>query len=143
MSPIQIVIDTNVLVSAFRSRNDASHRLIAAIGDPRWEINVSTTLLLEYEAVLRRTFKELGKPLELVDEALDGLLRVANRQSIPVQYRPLLSDADDDFVLELAIESGAAYVVTFNSRDFEGIQRFGVGVIGPADFLRIVGALNE
>ena len=139
MNPIQIVIDTNVLVSAFRSKNGASNRLIAAIGDPRWEVNVSTALVLEYEAVLRRTFSMLGKPQALVDEALDGVLATANRRSIPVGYRPALSDADDDFVLELAVESAAAYVITFNIRDFKGLERFGVRAVRPGEFLRIMG----
>lgn len=141
MNPIQIVIDTSVLVSAFRSKHGASNRLIAAIGDPRWEISVSTALLLEYEAVLKRTFTMLGKPHSLVDEALDGILSAAHRRSIPVGYRPALSDADDDFVLELAVESGAAYVVTFNIRDFEGLKRFGVKAIRPGEFLRIIGEI--
>jgi len=138
MNPIQIVIDTNVLVSAFRSKNGASNRLIAAIGDPRWEINVSTTLVLEYEASLKRTFMQLGIPLELADEALDGLLTVANRRSIPMGYRPALPDADDVFVLELAIESCAEYVITFNIKDFEGAARYGVRCMRPGEFLKML-----
>jgi putative PIN family toxin of toxin-antitoxin system len=138
MIPIQIVIDTNVLIADFRSRTGASNKLISTIGDPRWELNVSTALVLEYEAVLKRTLRNQGKPLQLADESLDALVAVANRRSIPVRYRPVLRDADDDFVLELALEAGAAYVVTFNIRDFEGLKPYGVGVVRPGEFLRIL-----
>jgi len=138
MEPIQIVIDTNVLIAAFRSRTGASNKLISTIGDPRWELNVSTALVLEYEAVLKRTLKEQGKPVGLADESLDALVAVANRRSIATRYRPSLRDADDDFVLELALEAGAAYVVTFNVRDFEGLKQYGVGVVRPGEFLRIL-----
>ena len=138
MNPVQIVIDTNVLVSAFRSRHGASNKLLAAIGDPRWKINISTSLALEYEEVLKRTLKDQGRSLKLAEEAVDGLLALANRQSTPVRYRPMSSDADDEFILELAIESRAAYLVTFNIRDFKALERYGVHVVRPSEFLRIM-----
>ena len=41
-------------------------------------------------------------------------------------WRPLLPDPKDDFVLELAVESTADFLITFNGRDFAGAERFGV-----------------
>ena len=46
-------------------------------------------------------------------------------------------DPKDDFVLELAVESRADFLVTFNTRDFVGAERFGVRVISPREFLAI------
>jgi putative PIN family toxin of toxin-antitoxin system len=138
MEPIQVVVDTNVLVAAVRSSNGASNKLLLGIGDPRWEINISTALLLEYESALKRTLKEQGRPLALADEAVDGMLSVARRQNIAVRYRPILSDPGDDFVLELAVEAGAAYVITFNTKDFKGLNRFGIHAVRPSEFLKIL-----
>jgi predicted nucleic acid-binding protein len=45
----------------------------------------------------------------------------------------------DEFVLELAVESRADFLLTFNSRDFVGADRFGVRVISPREFLAIIG----
>jgi predicted nucleic acid-binding protein len=39
-------------------------------------------------------------------------------------------------VLELAIAAQAGFIVTRNVRDFVGAERFGVGVLTPAEFLR-------
>lgn len=50
----QVVLDANVFVAALRSRRGASHRLLRLVGDPRWQINLSVPLLLEYEDVLKR-----------------------------------------------------------------------------------------
>jgi predicted nucleic acid-binding protein len=99
---------------------------------------MSTALTLEYEEVLKRILKEQGKPLELAEQALDGLLALANRHSAPVRCRPMSPDADDDFIMELAIESRAAYLVTFNIRDFQALRRFGVCLVRPGEFLRIM-----
>ena len=51
---LQAVLDTNVLISALRSRNGASFELLKRIGKPGWRLHISTALLLEYEEVARR-----------------------------------------------------------------------------------------
>jgi predicted nucleic acid-binding protein len=101
MSPVQVVIDTNVLVSAWRSPNGCSYRLIASFiaGDDRWQWNVSTAALLEYEEVLRRE----GFDHDRVSRFLDDLAARANRTVIYFLSRPALLDADDDFLLDLAV----------------------------------------
>jgi predicted nucleic acid-binding protein len=48
-----MVLDTNILVSALRSRLGASHRLLLAVGDNRFQIQLSVSLLLEYEAAIK------------------------------------------------------------------------------------------
>jgi len=50
----QVVIDTNVIVAALLSNRGASHRLLRLVGDPRWRINLSVPLVLEYEQTLKR-----------------------------------------------------------------------------------------
>jgi predicted nucleic acid-binding protein len=42
----QVVIDTNVLVAALRSRRGFSFRLLGLVGDPRWQANSSVALAL-------------------------------------------------------------------------------------------------
>ena len=50
-----IVIDTNVLVAGLRSRRGVSARLLELVGRAAIEINVSVPVVLEYEAVLKRS----------------------------------------------------------------------------------------
>ena len=47
-----------------------------------------------------------------------------------------MRDADDDMIFELAVAARANFIVTHNVRDFAGAERFGVGVLTPAGFLR-------
>ncbi len=54
----QVILDTNVIYSAIRSNYGASFRLLSMIPDDRFEINLSTPLVLEYEEVLKRPDKE-------------------------------------------------------------------------------------
>jgi putative PIN family toxin of toxin-antitoxin system len=138
----QVVIDTNVLVAALRSRRGASHRLLRLVGDPRWRINLSVPLVLEYEDVLKRPDAEHLLSPEQVDDVLDFLCASASLRDIFYLWRPMLTDPKDDFVLELAVESGCDYIVTFNMRDFAGAEKFGVVAIKPQEFLRELGEIS-
>ncbi len=62
----QIVLDTNVLISALRSRRGASIAILQRIGDA-WEPLISVPLILEYEAVGKREAERLGIPPSTVD----------------------------------------------------------------------------
>ena len=137
----QVVLDTNVLVAALRSRQGASHWLLRLVGDPRFRINLSVPLVLEYEDVLKRP--DAGHPLsaEEVDDVLNFLCASAGLREIFYLWRPVLPDPKDDFVLELAVESGCDYIVTFNTRDFAGAEKFGVLAIRPQEFLRELGEI--
>ena len=135
----QVVIDTNVLVAALLSSRGASHRLLRLVGDDRWRMNLSVPLVLEYEQTPKRVCA--GETLSGSD--IDGILQFlcANASLRPIFFlwRPLLPDPKDDFVLELAVESRADFLPTFNAKDFAGAERFGIRVITPREFLAIIG----
>jgi putative PIN family toxin of toxin-antitoxin system len=135
----QVVIDTNVIVAALLSNRGASYRLLRQVGDHRWRMNLSVPLVLEYEQTLKRVCT--GGPLSGsdIDDVLQFLCANANLRPIFFLWRPGLSDPKDDFVLELAVESRADFLLTFNHRDFAGAERFGIRVISPREFLAIIG----
>ena len=138
----RIIIDTNVLLSAVRSKSGASFRLLSLIPDPRFDINLSVPLVLEYEEVLKRP--EIGVPLgsDRIDDILDFLCRVGSLRKIRYLWRPALADPDDDFLLELAVECNCDYIVTYNTRDFLNTSSFGIKAITPVEFLRILGEVK-
>jgi len=135
----QVVIDTNVLVAGLLSNLGASHRLLRLVGDQRWRINLSVPLVLEYEQTLKRVCTGGSLSGSDIDDVLYFLCAKANLRNIFFLWRPLLPDPKDDFVLELAVESRADFLITFNTRDFVGAERFGVRVISPREFLAIIG----
>ena len=140
---LQIVLDTNVLVAALRSRNGASFVLLSRVGTPDagFELNLSVPLVFEYEDVLKREGRGAGLSAVDVDDVLDYLCAVGHHRRIFFLWRPVLRDPKDDMLLELAVEAGCHYIVTFNVRDFAGAERFGVKVITPREFLRTLGVL--
>src|SRR3982750_2668621 len=122
----QVVVDTNVLLSALNSTKGASYRLFSLISDSRWQINLSVALVLEYEDVLKRPEARLNLTQQEIDDVLDFLCAKANLCEIFYLWRPALRDPKDDFVLELAVESNCNFIITFNVKDFAGIEQFGI-----------------
>ena len=138
----RIVLDTNVLVSALRSRSGASFRLLRLVGRDRFELCVSVPLVLEYESVAKRLSVSLGLRHSDIDDILDYLCRVSEHREIFFLWRPFLRDPMDDMVLEVAVEAEVDFIVTHNLRDFAGIEQFGIRAITPQEFLREIGELS-
>jgi len=137
---MRVVLDSNVLVAALRSRRGASFAVLEALRAGQFEIALSVPLVLEYEAVLLRHARELGLlPGEAVG-VVDYLCAVGRWQEIHYLWRPRLTDPGDEFVLELAVAAECRSVVTHNVRDFTQAHMFNIQVLTPAEFLR---ALRE
>ena len=131
----QIVLDTNVLVAAMRSRQGASYRLLSLLGDCRWRPNMTVAVVLEYEAVLKRDCLQFGLAEEDVDDVVDALCAQGGLHRLYFLWRPVASDPDDDLILEAAIASHSDFIITFNKRDFPDSLRFGIRCLTPKEFL--------
>ena len=142
MDPVQVVLDTNILIAGLRSQRGASFRLLSLVGaDPRFEINLSVPLVLEYESASKRPGAVPALTDQEIDAVLDYLCSVAHHREIFFLWRPVLRDPKDDMVLEVAVEASCEFVVTHNLRGFKGIERFGIGAITPSEFLREIGEI--
>jgi putative PIN family toxin of toxin-antitoxin system len=135
----RIVLDTNVLVAGLRSRRGASYRLLRLLGTRRFEVAISVPLVLEYEDVLMRHGRMVGFDEAEIAAAIDYMCAVGQRQRIHYLWRPLLRDPKDDLVLELAVAANCEGIVTFNARDFTGVEQFGLWVMPPSEFLARIG----
>lgn len=137
MSKSRIILDPNVLVSALRSRRGASFQLLSKLDSKLFEVCVSVPLVFEYEDVLKRA--ALGISENDADAVIDYICRVATHHTIHFLWRPYLPDPKDDLVLEVAVAAQCTHIVTFNTKDFVGVGRFGLQALWPADFLLQIG----
>ena len=133
-----VVLDTNVLVAALRSRHGASNALLQRMALGQFRPAVSTALCLEYDDVLHRPGKVPAYTAQQITEFIDSVLSVAREAYIYFRWRPFLRDPNDDLVFECALASGATHIVTFNGNHFEGVSAFGIAVVTPGDFLHIL-----
>lgn len=138
---VRVVLDTDVIVAALRSPSGASRWLLTRVLRRRITAIISVPLLLEYEAVLNRPehATAIGLSPEEIGAVLNALSAVAKHVRLSFRWRPLLTDANDEMVLETAINGSAGFLVTFNIRDFETAgTRFGCRAILPREMVQIV-----
>jgi putative PIN family toxin of toxin-antitoxin system len=135
----RVVIDTNVLAAAVRSRQGASFALVSSIPSPEFQPCLSVGLYAEWQEVLSRA--ENLPPGRTPEDALAFLRYLASQshlQEIHFLWRPFLPDADDDMVLELAFAAGCRHIITHNVKDFHGSEQLGVNALSPREFLSLL-----
>ena len=134
---MNVVIDTNVLISALKSNRGAAYKLLMLLPDKVFVPNVSVALFFEYESVSKREgLTDLSS--EDIDIFLDYFLSQSRIRKIFYLWRPFLKDPKDDLVLEVAVESESDYIITFNLKDFKGCDKFGIKAITPQEFIGII-----
>lgn len=127
-----IVIDTNVLMTALKSSRGTSYRLLSLLEEERYVVLLSTPLVAEYESVLKRGGLALSD--QEIDDIIDFICAKSVHREIFYLWRPVLKDADDDFLLEIAVKANA-HIVTWNVDDFKRAGTFGIRIMTPRDFL--------
>jgi putative PIN family toxin of toxin-antitoxin system len=132
-----IVIDTNVLLSAMYSNKGASYKLLSIIDSDKFTVNISTTLIYEYEEILKL---KSGLEIKYIDSILNYICAIAKKNKIFYLWRPKLKDSDDDFLLELAVKSNSI-IVTLNGKDFKPASEFNLKVMTPKEFLQYIGEI--
>jgi len=127
----RIILDTNVLYAGLYSSKGASYKVLQMIDEDKLKPVISTTLLFEYEDILKRNQGVLGLSSLEIEKILDYFCMRSERQKIYFLWRPFLPDPKDDHLLELAIASGTKFIVTHNTKDFKGMEKFGIKSVTP------------
>jgi predicted nucleic acid-binding protein len=134
-NPPTIVIDTNVLVSALRSRAGWSFDLLARLGNGQFDHVITVPLVMEYEEVLHRPgMVPLSKAA--VDDVLDYVCASGLKQPVHFLWRPKLADVRDDMVLEAAFNGNCDAIVTWNVRDFAAASDMAIHILQPDQFVK-------
>jgi len=135
----KIIIDTNILVSALKSKRGASYKLLSLIKSDKFEFYISVPLILEYEDVLKRPELGLNLSNREIDKLIDIFCLLGTKNPIWFSWRPVSKDSKDDFVADLAINAQVDAIITYNIKDFYGLEKFGVQLMTPSEFLAEIG----
>ena len=83
------VIDTNVLVSALKSKRGASYKILSLMPTGKFEFHLSVPLVCEYESVLKRSDLNLTWTIDEIDELMDIICLFGVKHEIWYLWRPL------------------------------------------------------
>jgi len=130
-----IVLDTNVLLSALKSRNGQSFKLFRKILDGKVKIAISVALILEYESILKKCLDRSIFSDDEIEAVINVICNIGEKTRIYYLWRPYLRDYFDDHVLEVAMNAGCKKIITFNLKDFVETEKLGIKAMTPGEFL--------
>ncbi len=139
MHAVSAVLDTDVIISAHLKPEGREALILDLALCRRFGLAVSEPLLEEYEGVLR--CPRFGFDPRDVARSLRAIRRVAVLFH-PRELLKVTRDPDDNMILECAVEAGAEFVVTGNTRHFPSRLR-SLQILAPRHFLIVLAARLE
>jgi predicted nucleic acid-binding protein len=103
VSKPRAVLDTNVLIAAFRSRTGASFEIFRRLRLAEWTAVLSNHLTFEYEEVLKREAATLSLSSSDIDTLLNAICARGEEWLLSHHWEPILPDPDDEPLVQLAV----------------------------------------
>ena len=114
----RVVIDTNVLVSSLIQRSYPYLIVNQLFIGGAFSLCISDEVMAEYYEVLERPKFAKFQDFFIRAESLLAEIEEKSTKYFPTITLQLISDDDDNMILELADECEADYVITGNTNDF-------------------------
>ena len=137
---MRIVLDTNVLISAFLSRTGTPYQVFELTRTSDMALIMSRAVFQELERVIR--YPHLRSHANYSDNQVERFLRGIDQISVWVSVDQTLAaitnDESDNRLLELAVAGKARYIITGDKRHLLPLRRFqGIEVVSPTEFLAL------
>lgn len=114
----RIVIDTNVIVSSLIQQSYPYLIINDLFIEDNFQLCISEKLLAEYYEVLSRPKFSQFQDFFIKAESLLTVIETKGLKFKPTKKLNLITDKDDNMILELADECLADFVITGNTNDF-------------------------
>jgi len=136
---MKVVIDTSVWISALITKESDARKLLRLVFENKIAPQMSEALFYEYEDVMKRNKLQKITPLSKNEQTslMNAYMSMCKWNEIYYMWRPNLNDEDDNFVVELAVASGAKTIITYNLKDFNDAQlSFSHIITTPENFIK-------
>lgn len=132
---MKVVLDTNVLISAIVFGGNPRKILEAILnGEPK--LFFSENILDELKGVLQRP--KFGFQAEVIQAILSELNAIGHLIKPLSHVREIQEDADDNRILECAIEVSANYIISGDTHLLSLKKYRNIRVVSPAEYLKII-----
>ena len=135
---LKVILDTNVLISSLIQRNYPYLMVNHCVIEKSINTCVSDKLIDEYFSVINRP--KFAKYPDFLNRAEFVLTQIIDQslKFTPSSSIDILKDKNDNFLLELASESHADYLITGNTNDFPMDEFLNTKIVNPKDFWELI-----
>lgn len=132
---MKVVVDTNILISAFGWPGNPRSIINLAI-DGRVDLLVSPDIIEEFKGVALRAKFDFST--EEIAEFIESLLEMGELVIPCEKINAIMSDPDDNIILECAVEANADIIVT-GDRHLLDLKTFrGIRIMTAQQFLNFI-----
>lgn len=127
---MNVVLDTNVLISATLWHGSVAQKLLTTLIVQDVGIYSSPEIIAEYENVLKRDFEYNSAELaNILKEVLAFIILIEPTDKVNVVEK----DPDDNKIVECALASGSQYIITYDKEllELRGYQN--IKIIKPEE----------
>lgn len=133
---MKIVLDTNVLLVSI-SRRSRHHPIFEAFEQKKYDLLVTTDILLEYEEIIGEEMSPT-----LAHNVVMGIREAGNVQTIHKYFfwNLITKDPDDNKFVDCAIAGSADFIVT-NDRHFKQLKKIDfpkVKILSADEFMELL-----
>jgi putative PIN family toxin of toxin-antitoxin system len=124
---MKIVLDTNIIVSAFLNPRGIPEEIISMVLSKKIEICYDNKIIAEYSDVLIRSKFDFDK--EFVNDFLD-FIKVHSEYVLAKPQKIIFTDEDDKKFYDVLKSSDANYIVTGNKKHYPKEK----AILSPKEF---------
>ena len=137
---MRIVLDTNVLISAFLSRTGTSYQVIELTRTSDMALIMFQAAFQELERVIRYPHlrSHASYSDNQVERFLHGVDQISLWVSVDQTIAAITNGESDNRLLDLAVAGKARYIITGDKRHLPPLRRFqGIEIVSPTEFLAL------
>jgi uncharacterized protein len=131
---VRVVLDTNILVSAFHTNGKSRIFLVEVL--EKHEVILSSQILAELADVLSRD--KFNVNTAQIDRFISILVRYAIMVSVQSTSKIVKEDPDDDMILDTALSGRAKYIVSGDKHLLKIARYKNVQILSIDEFKHII-----
>lgn len=135
---MKVILDTNILVSAFIVKNGNPAQILRSID--KIKPITSREILEETEEVLNRN--HIKKKYKATDKQIKQYIAVLQQNCVltrpTITVKVVKDDPDDDIILTIAKQAKANYIVSGDPHLTKLKEYEGIPILTPAQFIKIL-----
>jgi len=130
---MNIVFDTNALLSATLWNNSEAQKLLFKLIDLDAKLYITMPMITEYQKVMQRDFKFTHQEtIEAVTKILKIFQLVTPKEKIDI----IKDDPTDNMIIECAVCANAQYIITYDKHLLQ-IKKFrNIQILLPKEFTK-------
>ena len=132
---MNVTFDTNVLISSTLWVDSVAEKLLFKLIRADVAIYSSPEILAEYQKVLKRDFGYSDNEVSVIMEKVRSFVILAEPTSRVYEVK---DDPDDNKILECAVDSSSAFIITYDKHLLQIKEYHGIRIIRPEEAIKIL-----